>query len=228
MRERPILFNSEMVRAILSGRKTQTRRALKEFQVPELCAEADSEVPGKYYATVQKHPRWGFCASGETEAECLAELVKYGGCPFGKPGDRLWVRETLANDGDGDWCYEAKLSGITDYVQSDAPDDWRSRNAHRGTIPSIHMPRWACRIHLEIQSVRVERLQEISEEDAKAEGVRPLTESPLCLDRYLVGFKHLWQVVYGDDQWMQNPWVWVIEFKPLNKPEFSDTESEMR
>jgi hypothetical protein len=175
-KERPILFSGAMVRAILSGRKTVTRRPIKGNQIP---SRSKSDSPEhQWIAVVQDHPRWGFAAFGATEEECAAELAMYGGCPYGRQGDRLWVRETWYCDhsevmrgpylkpddldisearDDGTLVYAA--DGLTPY-EADQPI-WK---------PSIHMPRWACRILLEITDVRVERLQDISEEQAKAEG----------------------------------------------------------
>ncbi|MEN5313387.1 hypothetical protein [Pseudomonas koreensis] len=97
-KERPILFNGAMVRAILSGQKTVTRRLVKGNQIP---SRSKSDFPEhQWIAVVQDHPRWGFAAFGATEEECAAELAMYGGCPYGRQGDRLWVRETWYCDHD--------------------------------------------------------------------------------------------------------------------------------
>lgn len=230
IKERPILFSAPMVRAILEGRKTVTRRAVKGFQIPT----EDTAIPigdrQRWSAIGQRDPRYGFCVFGSTEAECAKELEVYAPCPYGKPGDRLWVRETFAY---------ADKSGSHD----SAPDDhWRParpgmepeiyrcwyRASDGNTAdgfwkPSIHMPRWASRILLEITDVRVERLQDITEEQAKAEGVRLYTDHSELGDWWHVegietysadprkSFELLWSSVGGD--WQANPWVWVVEFK---------------
>lgn len=153
-------------------------------------------------------------------------------CPFGQVGDRLWVRETFAILGNEDGCpidwdgnlikgdekHAARIYKAScwqepgNYGLWSIPDrDTQYEGAWR---PSIHMPRWASRITLEITAVRVERLNDISEEDAKAEGVAPsqhIITPPEAL--YRVGFLKLWQSIYGEKSWSANPWVWVIEFR---------------
>ena len=148
MKERPIIFNDEMVRAILDGRKTQTRRVVPEWQTPK------QKDDGEWISVAQRHPRYGFVVAGESEKKCAANLSLHGVCQYGKPGDRLWVRETVADIGPR-MTYRADK------------DDGGRCQAVKWT-PSIHMPRWASRIALEITNVRVERVQDISEEDAIA------------------------------------------------------------
>mgnify|MGYP001282234237 CR=1 FL=1 len=237
MKERPILFNAEMVRALLDGRKTQTRRTVKP-RVEELirCHAGD---PGEECEVSFLHNTWQDDDRKEHGPEwlCYAEdcpeegVIPIGQCPYGQPGDRLWVRETwqgpLLEEG-GDYpdgyhspeCCEYAADGgpAPEFV---TPDDevvqrWR---------PSIHMPRWASRITLEIVSVRVERLQEISEEDAKAEGIRrqqttgwfsvPGVDGAGTSAR--AAFALLWQSINGPDSWDANPWVWVVEFKRVDE-----------
>ncbi len=224
---KPILFTDEMVRAVLDGRKTKTRRPLKP--------QPDSVHDGA--------PYWNIWKRGN-----LAPLK----CPFGKVGDRLWVRETFCLEhqvekdqpppfGDSRpirWEFagmESDPEGADsmwlqphyratdptpelDYEDSDGDPTVRWK-------PSLHMPRWASRITLEITEIRVERVQEITEEEAKAEGVlpcpHPLSKDDECLDCYLdageytCSFLHLWDHLYaknglGVDA---NPWVWVITFR---------------
>jgi hypothetical protein len=199
MKERPILFSGPMVRAILDGRKTQTRRAVKHPYARDIDAFAPCEVPGEW--------RIGVMEAGVTaDMGCMR-------CPFGEPGDRLWVRETWAlapgvHRGH-DWRDALfAADGLTQV------DRWR---------PSIHMPRWASRITLEVTGVRVERLQAITEEDARAEGaahrISPggdlagafdVCETPI---NYRVHFRDLWRDINGPDAWDANPWVWVVAFK---------------
>ena len=200
MTERPILFSAPMVRAILDGTKTQTRRIAKGV------------------ATI--HSRTG---------EPLAKLDSAGprvACPYGQIGDRLWVRETWAygvhalasrnHEQEGPWVYAADNAG----AHGRLCDRWR---------PSIHMFRAASRITLEITGVRVERLQDISEDDARAEGITDggclncgnsetdcgcLNPRPDAVDSYC----HLWGQINGAGSWEANPWVWVVEFRRVEAP----------
>ena len=184
---KPILFNGEMVRAILEGRKTQTRRVVKPQ--PE-CSVFDEP---------QLH--W-VCGKNGVWADGHGNQQK---APLGQPGDRLYVRETWAlfgpfNNGPG-YRYRA---------------DGEPLCMSRGWRPSIHMPKEAARIFLEITAVRVERLQDISEEDAKAEGCELVgwtEEMPMP-----AGFAGLWNSLNGKrgHSWESNPWVWVYEFTPTN------------
>ncbi|TXE41391.1 hypothetical protein FOT61_11395 [Serratia marcescens] len=216
MKERPVIFNGEMVRAILHGRKTQTRRVMKPQPVLE-----DAFVGGF------TKPTWIYKDTAAPQGWLMHNM-----CPFGRVGDRLWVRETFAILGNEDGCpidwdgnlikgdekHAARIYKAScwqepgNYGLWSIPDrDTLYEGAWR---PSIHMPRWASRITLEITAVRVERLNDISEEDAKAEGVAPsqhIITPPEAL--YRVGFLKLWQSIYGEESWSANPWVWVIEFR---------------
>ncbi|UYW74117.1 hypothetical protein OFY05_00745 [Pseudocitrobacter faecalis] len=192
MKERGMIFNAEMVRAILDGRKTQTRRVMKPQ--PEQCPRGGHWWPSNVFKTML-----------HVENEIQNGEGGWGGlvgdaCPFGKPGDRIWVRETFGD------C------GVRLVYRADTDDGARCK-VNRWT-PSIHMPRWASRILLEITDVRVERLNDISECDAKAEGAP--TECTLIGDKHYPGFRSLWKSIYGDDSWQANPWVWVIEFKVIS------------
>lgn len=199
MKERPILFNSEMVQAILSGRKTQTRRIIKldherGFQNPVVRGRA-GEVSSVEFG--------------------LSHML----CPLGQPGDQLWVRETWQGPlVDYDEAYSMfkdpkpyqkvencvyRADGGPCPEFTDADDDLR-----QGWRPSIHMPRWASRINLLITGIRVERLQDISNEDIRAEGA-----AQFGCTHHRLKFQSLWESIYGDDSWQANPWVWVIEFK---------------
>jgi len=227
--ERPILFNGEMVRAILSGRKTQTRRVVPSWQLPSKTEGEDIEEL-RWISVAQRHPRWGFGVFGSTEEECMANYNNdyQSCCPYGEPGDRLWVRETFgygsrpcpfegAVDGieyRADEAYMDEVELLPLYRPETPPDFCYGDIARSGWRPSIHMPRWASRITLEITGVRVDRLQGISEEDARAEGAPsvsfPLTESQRSnIDR----FRALWNLIHGAGAWGENPWVWAIEFK---------------
>lgn len=229
LKERPILFSAPMVRAILEGRKTVTRRAVKGFQIPT----EDTAIPigdrQRWSAIGQRDPRYGFCVFGSTEAECAKELEQYAPCPYGKRGDRLWVRETFI---------DLRGTGVEHHPDPDGPlqryayaadcrpgshSDEARKDFGLKYKPSIHMPRDACRILLEITDVRVERLQDITEEQAKTEGVRLYTDHAELGDWWHVegietysadprkSFELLWTSVGGN--WNANPWVWVVEFK---------------
>lgn len=214
--ERPILFAREMVRAILNGRKTQTRRIFKRHQIPS-SENFDGRFPEmRFSAIANNHPRWGFCAFGETEAKCAAQLIEYGACPFGSKGDRLWVRETWADlRGMG---FDAPVAYGADTLPGTDGDMARIAYGVKWR-PSIHMPRWASRTTLEITDVRAERLQEMSNSDCLEEGIEagsptyPHLES--CPRNVREQFQYLWESINGDSSWHQNPWVWVIEFKRI-------------
>lgn len=188
VKERGMIFNDEMVRAILGGNKTQTRRIVEE----------------KFYGRV-------------VAAELLAKH-----CPYGQPGDRIWVRETYRVHG--------KATDVATLVyRASVRNSW-TEQTHRVPVavcnkpvsekwtPSIHMPRWASRILLEITDVRVERLHDMSEADAKAEGATPATYKITPSEAvYRVGFGDIWRSIYGQDNWLSNPLVWVIEFKRIQE-----------
>lgn len=218
MKERPVIFNGEMVRAILDGRKTQTRRLVPEWQRPKYYPENDDEPHYNWMAVAQSDRRWGYGVFGETEEACAKELSTMAPCPFGNAGDRLWVRETFMDlTGTGIEATSGKFEGFA--YRADTPagsygDDVRKEYGLKWT-PSLHMPRKACRIMLEITAVHVERLNDISHEDAKAEGccygrgggVPDFAVTPAD------HFPTLWASIYGVDSWNANPWVWVIEFR---------------
>ncbi|QNO00940.1 RNA-binding protein [Serratia phage vB_SspM_BZS1] len=210
MKERPVIFNGEMVRAILDGRKTQTRRVMKD-QPEVIPPEDECGVPGY----------WIPCHAAKTMVR--NEMMTIA-CPSGQVGDRLWVRETFAAF-DADWKHPGKPHDLKDGPWPNVVYPASVAKIPDGTCrPSIHMPRWASRITLEITAVRVERLNDISEEDAKSEGVKPAGDLlPDYPDTFLtpkgdfatakVAFQRLWQSIYGEESWSANPWVWVIEFR---------------
>ncbi len=199
--EKPILFSGEMVRAILEGRKTQTRRVLSY--------QPDCEAvygPEMFSPTVID--RYGIEQPGAEVFGVYADDWSLK-CPYGQPGDRLWVRETFGVVGSS-YIYKA------DFVKAEAdcfvefetgvtaPVKWK---------PSIHMPRKACRIILEVSKIRVERLRNIGDSDAEKEGINPLVANKVK------AFELLWDSInavrgFG---WDVNPWVWVIEFKKENR-----------
>lgn len=204
MKERPILFSGAMVRAILEGRKTVTRRAIKhQPDVPVTDA-----IPRRNYphgpATVDWYwrPQHGHLNGVPSNGWDFK-------CPYGQPGDRLWVREA--------WAADAQVNAVAprDLSQGEPilyPADRAIRQAGCAMItpgttrPSIHMPRWVSRILLEVTAVGVERLQAISEVQARAEGAT-------CR----AGFACLWEGINGAGSWNANPWVWVVEFKRVEQ-----------
>lgn len=243
MTERGMIFNAEMVQAILDGRKTQTRRIMKPQ--PGTCPRGGHWWPSNVFKTML-----------HVEEEMQNGKGGWGGlvgdaCPFGDVGDRIWVRETWATLGNEDGCcvdwegnlckgdersaariYRASCEQRPgDYGLWSIPDDayWKPHTKEHkfegAWRPSIHMPRWASRILLEITDVRVELLNAISEEDARAEGIidggclncgepEPCgcaNPEPDATD----AFAYLWQSIYGQESWNANPWVWVISFERI-------------
>lgn len=192
---RPILFSSEMVRAILDGRKTQTRRVVKLGLCP-------------YHAQEN-----GFLWT----KNALGEWVRYENiypCPYGQPGDHLWVKETFAESIAG--CHsQGGLTYRADHAHPDGDGPTRIK-----WKPSIHMPRWASRITLEITDVRVERLQAISHDDALAEGMAWNGPGDSWNAPPVPQFAKLWNSINGirsGRAWADNPWVWALTFKPVEE-----------
>jgi hypothetical protein len=208
MKERPILFSAPMVRAILEGRKSQTRRVVKDTGL---------------YAIEDHH-------GAETAMRERRNLATR--CPYGQPGDRLWVRETfqplfadgVENHSETDWktgkgyaiSYPA-TDGIQEFLDLDD-------NISSACKPSIHMPRWGSRIMLEITGVRVERLQDISDDDCLAEGIAQVVRERLpsiqqcgeydAIDVDPVAeYRALWETINGSGAWDVNPWVFAVGFK---------------
>lgn len=236
--ERPIIFSAPMVRAILDGRKTQTRRILKpqpdgnpmpieewSRRVASTCGESHpAEAAIAAHAAKLSVRLFPFYYEGSSGAACGYR------CPFGKSGDWLWVRENWwkipepslkqLRDGADTWpkiAYDADENDIT-----------REQNREMGwkLKPSIHMPRWASRIMLEVTSVRVERLQDISDDDAEAEGAEREYDEPyeswahleaqcgyFSPSSFASGFRRIWEAINGADSWEENPFVWVVSFK---------------
>lgn len=226
MKEHPILFSAPMVRAILDGRKTQTRRVVKP--------QPDEDGLSQVKEMVGNNGDW-FDTNDNRYV-----------CKYGHPGDRLWVRETWSVNFYGGGSVDG---GVHQHYGVEYKADFGVKNIHldhydenlgklfdtqRGEWrPSIFMPRWASRITLEVTGVRVERLQEITEEDARSEGVEEarkcethefLNGVPLKkignhraeVSGYGLSFMRLWDSINGKKfPWESNPWVWVIGFKKL-------------
>jgi hypothetical protein len=202
-KERPILFSGPMVKAILAGIKTQTRR---EVKWPKKAIDADGAV------------------LHETRSGNWWPVAEYDGyekwldCPYGKVGDRLWVRETWrpefwGNDGAVKVTYQSdELSLVFDAEV--IGDDWQMpKAASNKNVPSIRMPRWASRITLELTDVRVERLQEITPEDAICEGIWCYAMEKRLAGHWTTAFARLRDEINGPGSWELNPWVWVVSFK---------------
>lgn len=195
---RPILFSTQMVRALLDGSKTQTRRVVK--------ARADWAM-GKR-CILQPHELAGEVNQGE-----------YSNCPFGQPGDQLWVKETTVNVEDFGylgpvWVESEHGRNVLEYGLAPSEDDCTEVEPEDLRLrPSIFMPRAMSRITLEITRVRIERLQAINEVDAIAEGAHWAACGSPQEGSHKAGYAQLWESINGPGSWDLNPWVWVIEFK---------------
>ena len=199
-KERPILFSTDMVRAILDGRKTQTRRLFK--------AKNGGVWPNK------------------NDRPGMQQILR--NCPYGRPGDRLWVRESFALsvvDPDGLPPEDDPENYDVIYRADPPPAGWTDGDGKKAAIPwkpCIHMPRWASRILLEVVSVRVEKLGAISEADCIAEGcagghgsIPGYAYAATPVEHY----RALWDSINGTGSWDKNPWVWVVEFRVLKTGE---------
>lgn len=208
MKERPLIFSGPMVQAILDGKKTQTRRVIK----PQ--PESKIDALGKARdAVLRSGGNVYFCDHSDTSAHDTPYTLAT--CPYGQPGDLLWVRETWAeNPGkmyhdDPEVVYKTDFDGF--YSTLEPWGKWK---------PSIHMPRWASRITLAITKIRVERLNDISEADTLAEGIVPDNDNFAAGGTWRNGrsvYQELWESLHGKGSWFSNPWVWVIEFEVVKK-----------
>lgn len=222
MKERTILFPGAMVRAILAGQKTQMRRVIK---IPAI-------KPGLELLDLVKHgDKWLMKVKDENlfVAHLGDENLRIK-CPFGASGDHLWVRETFHHEPAE---YDTTLScshpfylEVLAYRASTPENEWHMHLWR----PSIHMPRWVSHITLEVTGVRVERLQDISEYDARTEGIKiegcefsldePCRHCKPCPSNIIAQFKTLWESVYAKRpgcSWKDNPWVWCVDFKRIQQ-----------
>lgn len=219
VKSRPLLFNEEMVRAFLAGKKTQTRRIIQRVRTFGKVTEFQrSQTPGY---------DWTFrCRRGLWQDLRTTQLQNL--CPYGFAGERIYGRETLKQIPDGEpnpghsphvrttnWCY------VSDGIHLQMPVIWPSGFRIKQSIPSIHMPKWAARVWAQIVDVRIERLADISEADAYAEGVTVAENHQGSPDFDFrndarVAYRQLWERINGPGSWSINPYVWVIEFKRLN------------
>jgi hypothetical protein len=224
MKSRPIPFSAPMVRALLNGSKTQTRRVVK----PDMNLEQRQSTGFSY--TDKKGMRW-MCGVGSSDAETMRNFTRQH-CPYGQPGDQLWVREAWRARREFDSVKPSDLEGPVDGILGTPIiyEASRHESVQFGKLRrSMFMPRWASRITLEITGVRVERLQDISEADAIAEGIKTNAAWPGgFFKNYLLNseqdvralppvrsYQSLWESINGPGSWGANPWVWVVEFKRL-------------
>lgn len=215
MTDRPILFNAPMVRAILAGTKTQTRRVVKPQPIQKELSIQERVILGRF---VRTGTVWNYAPgiSTVTAGECVPADWAEKKSPFGQPGDLLWVRETWrvgSCDRNTLW-YSAGGPGGVKVLEGTTADKLARRNLGDYNKPSLHMPRWASRITLEVTGVRVELLNDISRGDAMAEGCPfpNMAAGPDPRDWYA----ELWDDINGPGSWSANPWVWVVEFQKVN------------
>jgi hypothetical protein len=247
--ERPIMFSGPMVRAILEGRKTQTRRMIKP-QPNSWIDDLHGNEFRKRAPYAIEDDNGNYCGWGFQDED------NHYKCPYGKNGERLWVRETCWSDGQevyysadeakGQWLpHRKRVKKGRDLSISRDESYQRLLTLHHYAggfcrkVPAIHMPRWACRIVLEIENIRVERLHEITNADCLAEGIQPLgpervtertssgvEELPVQIhiqagkfdNRYSTVrglFAGIWQQIHGVESWIADPWVWVIQFRKI-------------
>ena len=228
MKTKPIIFSAKMIRALLDGRKTQTRRIVK----------TQPTWDGKWFSWHGHRPNsiYGACGGNHIGAkDCMNDSS-----PYGQPGDLLWVRETfqpICLDVDCDDAnYKTGDGYRIVYTATDETEEFIDITTDKISCarkPSIHMPRWASRLTLRITSVRVERVQEITEEDAKAEGIErtdwkyscepyrnynePRMSSGKNCSLAIMSFSTLWSSIHGPDAWDRNDWVWIIEFEVIKQ-----------
>ncbi|MBN9356181.1 MAG: hypothetical protein J0I15_07020 [Herbaspirillum huttiense] len=221
MKEGPLLMNGAMVRATLAGDKTNTRREVTTLGSFGLITGFDrSDTPGYDWHFRDSAMRW----------HDLRHTELLNACPYGQVGDRLYVRETCKaeelDDGSDGVRYLADDTFSHIRAGAEETEAWHKLFHYRGqqgaVVPSIHMPRWASRIMLEITGVRVERLQDISAADALAEGIdaeAARTTLSFVGMREICGpvaeFSVLWESINGPGSWDSNPWVWVVEFRRI-------------
>lgn len=219
-KELPILFSTPMVQAILDGQKSQTRRIIKDIHPDSV---------SMFKASYANHQiGFGWIEPNQFNIPEENQLISLIKCPYGHPGELLWVRETF-KPVPGGYAFHA-----------DKHINWCKRIKKEKWKPSIHMPKEAARIWLEMEEIRVERLQDISEEDAIAEGISQVDDSPVLYNNYLFdvktamwpeygsltktygftnpvdSFRSLFEKINGPASWLQNPWVWVVKFKVLS------------
>jgi hypothetical protein len=209
MTDLPILFSAPMIRALLEGRKTMTRRVMKQQPSPSWRPFSYGEV----HKMINGEPSedhvigWGPSNEDGDEAYPLRFLI----------GQRLWVREAWRTDNSDDDGIKPSLLSPKTFILYDADADWRLNKSVGKSRSPRFMPRWASRLTLVVTDVKVERVQDISQEDAKAEGVDPRVDhvgDEHCL--YSIPFQSLWNTIHGPDAWQRNDWVEAVTFTVHN------------
>jgi hypothetical protein len=224
VKEKPILFMASMVNAILQGKKTQTRRPVN---FKKLVKGVNVRRGRLFYSTAFN----SWAIEGSEDADLV--LVK---CPYGEVGGKLWVRETWGvgtrPDPNAGWVEGIEYRADEEYLETDSqilplrvidvmdlPEGVELDSYSSGKWrPSIFMPRWASRLTLEVLDVSIQRLQDISEEDAIAEGFEQYeNDIPGGMEFFTAttAFEQAWKSKYGAESWEANPWVWVVKFKKL-------------
>jgi hypothetical protein len=202
MASKPILFNTEMVRAILDGRKTMTRRVIKKIPNHMHCGKNIMD--------------WDLSGVGELKEGVLEFSVQcdvddfytdYAVASY-RPGDILWVRETWGKDENGEYVYRTNYGTTEDDSFPPSMFKWK---------PSIHMPREAARIFLKVTNVRVERLQDITEDEAIKEGAKAYGQNNCSGTSARIAFAEIWDRTTTEYEWRTNPWVWVYEFERVSE-----------
>lgn len=203
MSEKPILFSGEMVRAILAGRKTQTRRTVKK-----------QPITGDVKPTKD---------NGIWSSQTDRSVVSYFACPYGQPGDRLWIKETFRLSESNDCaCYEPCGCKVGVPIYRATANMEREEKTDPPWKPSIFMPRKYSRITLEIEAVRADRLQSITDADAIAEGCCGVSSTQFGVPN----FRYVWESINGHESWKANPWVWVVTFKEVFNEKLTNRPSK--
>lgn len=215
MKEIPILFSTPMVQAIIADRKTETRRTSGLDEINKNPDDWEIDYVGKYWTNSKGYQVECLWISFGDPKKDITQNINIK-CPYGKPGDLLWVRETFVDihDQTNSWLYKADemFNGMETF-------DWKWK-------PSIHMPKAAARIWLKVIDIKVERLHNITEESAISEGVLKRNNDEFW--DYINGFfrkdilptysfKSLWKYINGEESWKANPWIWVVKFKVVSK-----------
>lgn len=217
MKERPILFSAPMVRALLAGTKTQTRRVCKAAALHALSAVVEVSDP------LERGQVYNGSHFGNEEGGVVFAS------PYGGVGDRLWVREAWRSTGDGGRCNSMPPRDMQPHHVWYEADGLPPADECAGKLrPSMFMPRWASRLTLEVTEVRVERLQDISEADAVAEGIEQLASPHAGVTLYrdyapghdstvspVHSYETLWNSINGPGAWAANPWVWAVSFRRI-------------
>jgi len=199
MKERPILFSGPMIRAILKGRKTQTRRVVKQRLEHEYTHPEDGLTTMRADGILWE----------------LSDFV-HEKCPYGQPGDRLWVREAHCFAPPTTWSLPKTINPNDGSEAAYYREGFDRSPPSSGWRPSIFMPRWACRILLDVEDVRIERLQDITPTDTWREGIDPHITGKIGEDHEMDvrAFRDLWDSINEKKHpWESNPWVWVVTFK---------------